>query len=267
MLPNFMLIGTGRAGSDWITRNLSLHPDIFMPRQKSTSFFTRHYDKGIDWYSRRFGSRKENAVGEATVGYLHNENVPELVARHIPDVKLIANLRDPVDRAYSSYGRLLGKARPGDTNFHISFEEKIQITPRLLEIGLYAQHLQRWFEYFPRENFLILTFDEMKQNPDRFLTKIYSFLGVNAQFQSPLVHQRLNSTAALNATSKVAYNIYRGLLRFKFFGLSNAFDVAQGKARIQIDPNTRRRLIETYFGQDLRELESIIGKSLSNWKE
>lgn len=262
-----MLIGPGRAGSDWITRNLQLHPDIFIPRRKVTRFFLEEYSRGIDWYSGIFGDRTENAVGEATVGYLQSETAPELIARLLPDVKLIANLRDPVDRTYSSYGRLRGKAKKGEPNFGISFEEKIARTPRLVERSLYSKTLARWFEYFPRENFLILVFDDMKSDPAGFLRQIYEFLGVDPHFESPLIHQRLNSSATVGGASRLLYRVHRALVRLALFRFSKALDTANQAPLPAINPDTRRRLIDEVFIEDIEELEKILGRDLSSWKE
>lgn len=266
MLPNFMLIGPGRSGSDWITKNLRLHPDIFMPRQKATRFFIDHYEQGLKRYSDIFGERSEKAIGEATVGYLHSESAPTLIARHIPDIKLIANLRNPVERSYSSYGRLSGWARPGDQNYQISFEEKIKITPHILEQSLYGRHLRRWYDNFPKENLLILTFDDMKSNPEQFLKSIYDFLQVDATLQSPLTHQRLNATSTLNSRSRTLFRVYRALLRLNLFGLSRVLDSMNRTERAPIDPSTRKRLIEEVFLQDIVEVERLTGRELEAWK-
>lgn len=266
MLPNFMLIGPGRSGSDWITKNLSLHPDIFMPRRKVTRFFSDRYDMGIDWYSGLFGKRREKAVGEASVGYLHTVDAPARIAKHIPNVKLIANLRDPVERSFSSYGRLTGVAKPGDANYQITFEDKIKMTPRILEQSMYGRHLRRWYEHFPPNNLLVLTFDDMKSDPARFLKTIYGFLGVDSDFVSPLTYQRLNSTATISSKSKLLYFMYRVFLRFDLFQLSRALDTVNRSDRKPIDPATRKRLIEEFFLDDINELEELTGRKFSSWK-
>jgi hypothetical protein len=266
MLPNFMLIGPGRAGSDWITKNLALHPDIYMPRRKVTRFFSDHYDKGIDWYSDIFGERPEKAVGEASVGYMRSEAAPARIARHLPNVKLIANLRDPVERAYSSFGRLTGVARPGEPNYQISFEDKVRTTPRLLEASFYGSHLRRWYEHFPKENLLVLAFDDMKADPARFLKSIYRFLEVDTEFQSPLTHQRLNATSTISSKSRILYYAYRGLLRFDLFGLSRALDTVNRTERPPIDPRTRKRLIEEVFLPEILEVEELTGREFPAWK-
>ena len=266
MLPNFMLIGPGRAGSDWITKNLRLHPDIFMPRLKATRFFSDGYDKGIEWYSSIFGNRNERAVGEASVGYLHTELAPQRIARHIPNAKLIANLRDPVERSFSSYGRLSAVARPGEPNYDISFEEKIKMSPKLLDQSMYGLHLRRWYDQFPKESILVLTFDEMKSEPEIFLKKIFRFLGVDDTFESPLIHQRLNASATLKSKSRLLYGVYRALLRFNLFTLSRRLDSLNRTPRQSINPATRRRLIDEVFQDDILEVERLTGCDLASWK-
>ena len=266
MFPNFLYIGPGRAGSDWVTKNLQLHPEIFIPRKKGTRFFVDNYDNGLSWYEKFFDERAEKAIGEATVGYLHTEHSAQLIQKHLPDAKFIVSLRDPVDRAYSSYGRLTGVAKEGDDNYGISFENKIIATPSILDQGLYAKHLKRWFELFPRENFLILTFDEMKNDPETFLQKIYTFLGVDPDFKSPVMEQKLNSSATLSSKSLPLYYLYRALLRIDFFGLSKMLDSINRTQREKINPDTRNKLIQDIFLDDINELEQLIGLDLTAWK-
>src|SRR5690606_27505842 len=100
----------------WLTKNLMLHPDIFMPRCKSTRFFIDKYDRGLPWYEAHFKGHHEKAIGEASVGYFAKTDSADRIRKHMPDVKMIATLRDPVDRAYSALGRLRATARKGELN-------------------------------------------------------------------------------------------------------------------------------------------------------
>ncbi|MBA4318316.1 MAG: heparan sulfate glucosamine 3-O-sulfotransferase, partial [Flavobacterium sp.] len=138
MLPNFLIIGAARCATTWISENLSQHPDIFIPPLKELHFFDTHYEKGIAYYESYFDNRSEKAVGEATPAYLYFPNISSLIQQHLPNVKLIASIRNPVDRAFSHYLYLKAKAKIGDIDSDmISFEDKLKVTNRLIEEGFY----------------------------------------------------------------------------------------------------------------------------------
>ena len=102
-LPNFVIVGAMRSGSTSLYKYLQVHPQVWMPR-KEIHFFDRRWDNGLDWYRERFdGWSGQPAVGEATPTYLAETEALDRMAATIPDAKLVAILRDPVDRAYSHY--------------------------------------------------------------------------------------------------------------------------------------------------------------------
>jgi hypothetical protein len=269
MLPNFLLIGPGRSGSDWIVKNLGLHPQVYLPVKKSTRYFSDNYSRGLEWYARHFRGRTEPALGEASVGYLLHPDAPHRIAKDLPNVRLIATLRNPVDRAYSSYGRLHAIARPGEPNYGVSFEDKLAATPRLITAGLYATHLQTYFSLFPRENLLVLFFEDMVASPREYLRSIFRFLEVSEDFDSPIVGQKLNSTTllSLKSTSWPRYYLHRALVKFNLFGLAKRIDDAPKPPAGRIDPDTRRMLIQKYYCAEIDKLEELTGRDLSHWKQ
>ena len=102
-LPTFVVIGAMRSGSTSLYKHLQAHPDVFMPR-KEIHFFDDRWDRGLAWYRSRFeGYDGQPAVGEATPTYLADPVALDRMAEMIPDARLLAVLRDPVDRAYSHY--------------------------------------------------------------------------------------------------------------------------------------------------------------------
>jgi hypothetical protein len=267
MLPNFMLIGPGRAGTSWLTKSLSSHPEIFIPRRKSTRYFSSDYHMGLAWYESQFkGYAGQKAIGEASVGYLPNEDAPKRIHDLIPGVKLIATLRHPVDRAYSSYGRLAAMAKKGEPNYDISFEDKLKVTPRLLNEGYYARHLKHYMEYFPREQILILFFEDMNKDPEGYLRAIYEFLGVDPNFRAPLLDQRLNATSTLRPKSRLLYGIYRTMVRLSLFKWTKRLDDMNRREVPKLRPELRQQLLDQYYLDDIADLERLTSKDLSAWK-
>lgn len=114
-LRNFLIVGAMRCGTTFLAHCLGAHPDIYIPRAKEIHYFDVHFEKGPEWYKRKFsGAKKEHAVGEATQSYMYLDYVPPRIASLLPDARLIAILRNPVDRAYSHYWfhRALGVEKP-----------------------------------------------------------------------------------------------------------------------------------------------------------
>ena len=103
--PNFLHLGPGKSGSTWLHEVLVLHPDVFLTEAKDLYFFSRYFDRGPEWYLAHFkDATHESVVGEVCPDYL----AEPMAARRIydtlgPDVRLMVSLRDPVERAFSSY--------------------------------------------------------------------------------------------------------------------------------------------------------------------
>ena len=140
------------------------HPQICMP-QKEVNFFSRerNWTRGYDWYESVFAECPTNAiVGEFSTSYLTDAATPARIRSRYPDVKLIVSLRHPVDRAYSSYlNDIVAGAVPPGTRF----QDALRAHPEYLEKGRYAHHLGRYLDHFPREQLLILLFDDARRDP------------------------------------------------------------------------------------------------------
>lgn len=244
-----------------------------MPVQKELHFFDRHYDRGIAHYAQSFsGWSGEKAAGEATPDYLHglyaahDLDVPELIARHLPDVKLIVSLRNPVDRAYSHYMNVKAKH---EHNAGLSFEEKLRKVRGRAEIvkeGLYADQLRRYYALFPADNVLVLLYDDLVADPRAFLRRIYEFLGVDAGFEAPALSARINMAAGKKhlARSSMLWYLSRALSRLDAHGLSERLRRLNARPEPEMSAETRRMLIETYR-QKNAELAELIGRDLSHW--
>lgn len=114
LLPDFIIIGTQRAGTTSLYEYLVQHPQVLPAENIEVHFFDHHYAKGVDWYKGHFPSKLEKFVasmrsfgktlaGEASPYYLFYEKAAERMHEILPNVKLIVLLRNPIDRAYSQY--------------------------------------------------------------------------------------------------------------------------------------------------------------------
>lgn len=202
-LPDFLIIGAQKCGTSSLHAQLALHPEVRAPLTKEVHYFDIKYHRGPQWYRAHFPIKDRlHAAGgwktfESSVCYLYWDFVPERIVSLLPDVRLIAVLRDPVERAYSQYQ--MSWRRNAET---LSFEEAIAIEeerlapeqarmsrePRFhsrvarqqsyVSRGRYAEQIERWLRYVPRERLLVLDSRELAAERQRVHAEILSFLGI-----------------------------------------------------------------------------------------
>lgn len=156
-----------------MTRYLDAHPQVHMAPGKELRFFTTNYDKGVGWYSDQFAGAEARLCGEATPAYLANPTAMNRLRELLPDVRLIAILRDPVDRALSHYWMARERGRESREFPHAAYDEMGQLRMDVarsailpyLGPGLYAHHLGRVLDLFPRTRVLPLIFERMVDDP------------------------------------------------------------------------------------------------------
>ena len=175
--PNFLYIGPDKAGSSWLHEVLRTHPQVFLTPAKGLYFFDRYYDRGLAWYLAQFDdARPEHLVrGEVCQDYLAHPDAAERMSRSLGDaeLRLMVTLRDPAERAYSSYLHML---RSGwDTG---SFLEALARYPELLDHGRYATQLRRFAARFPRDALHLAVFDDLQADPQAFLDAVTTWLGI-----------------------------------------------------------------------------------------
>jgi hypothetical protein len=189
--PDFIIIGTQRGGTTSLYRYLTAHPEVGAAFRKEVHYFDRYYEKGRDWYLAHFPERGEfPIVGEASPYYLFHPEAPERVRAEAPNARLIALLRNPVDRAYSQYHMKVARGLES-----LPFAEAIDREPDRLAAdrdplgpawrhhtylarGAYAKQLRRWLAHFPREQLLILQSEAFYAAPERTLHETQAFLGL-----------------------------------------------------------------------------------------
>ncbi len=149
-----------------------------MPPAKDIYYFDQHYNRGITWYESFFDSAgSANAIGEVSHNYLYSSEALDRIDADLPDVKLIACLRDPIERAYSAY---LFMQRNGTAEKN--FRETLEVNTNIMERGRYSAYINRCFERFGRDRVKIFLFDDLQSDPDALSQALYSFVGVDETF-------------------------------------------------------------------------------------
>jgi Sulfotransferase domain len=199
-LPNFLILGAQKAGTTALYAYLRWHPQVTGPSFKEVSFFDRHYARGERWYRAHMPVRRSGIVGEASPSYLFHPSAPERVARMLPGARLIALLRNPVDRAFSHYQHEVALGReelPFEDALAREDERMAGEVERMLRDpayfsyawwnytyaarGRYAEQLERWFRSFPSQQLLVLLTDELAADTGATYERVLEFLGVDAR--------------------------------------------------------------------------------------
>lgn len=257
-LPDYLIIGTPRSASTSLYQYLIQHPAVSPALTKQLHFFDTFFYKGIEWYKVCFPYqwkkiyqekilRTKFVTGEATVHYILHPLAPQRIFETFPKIKLVIILRNPVDRAYSHWNMEFQ-----NKNDELSFEDAINAEESRLKgefdklskdenytsdnyphraylaTGLYAEQLKRWFNFFPKEQFLIIKSEEFSDNPSQQFNEVLKFLNI-PKFDLP-EYKKLHSR------------------NYK-----------------EMNPETRKKLIE-YYKPHNEKLYTLIGQNF-NWDE
>lgn len=197
-MPSFIIIGAQKGGTSSLYKYLIQHPQINHPLQKEVHFFDANFERGVNWYRSCFPLQVENFVtGEASPSYIFHPHVPKRIAEITPSIKLIVLLRNPVDRAYSHYKDHIRKQKE-NLSFEAAIEKEmglsnVQLNKMIedekyfgesyfhysyLRRGMYIDQLSRWFNFFPKEQILILESKDLLVSPARILDRALEFLGL-----------------------------------------------------------------------------------------
>lgn len=191
-LPDFVVIGAQKSGTSSLYAYLTRHPQVYPARRKEIHFFDQRFDRGVGWYRSHFPLRarlgRSGLTGEATPYLLFHPGAPARVRSVVPDAMLIAVLRNPVDRAYSHYWH--ARCRGFET---LSFEDAVEAERARLEDdadgfahqrlsylsrGDYFPQLTRWFEQFPRSQFVVVPAERLFGDPRAVTDSVLERLGL-----------------------------------------------------------------------------------------
>ena len=204
VLPNYLILGAQKSGTNSLYWYLLQHPSVGPANTKEIRFFDKYYDRGLNWYRVCFPLKfkrifiKNLVTGEATERYLDHPHSPKRIKKNLPNAKFIILLRNPVDRAYSHYNMRFNSRRES-----LTFEEAIDKESErtkgefekmendetyysrdyfhhsYLDRGIYVKKLKRWMDIFPKEQFLIIQTEEFKKNKSEFYNKVLKFLNLS----------------------------------------------------------------------------------------
>jgi hypothetical protein len=297
-LPNFLVIGAAKAGTSSLFSYLGQHPDVFISGTKEPNYFavagthvnfTGPGDRIINetsvtdlrLYEGLFRSaRGEAAIGEASTLYLYLPTAPPRIRQMQPGMRLIAILREPAERAYSSYLHMARDGREPVASFEDALKEEDARVEANWEplwhytrLGFYYGQLKRYYDLFPPEQIRVCLYDDFERNPGDVVRSLFSFLGVDPSFEPDMsVRHKVAGTprsAALHAllsqpnpAKSVAKRLLPNALRGRLYAALMRSNIVPHKE--ELCPETRDALRRLYAA-DVERLACLIRRDLSEW--
>jgi hypothetical protein len=297
-LPDFLILGAAKAGTTALFGALSRHPRVFCSPQKEPRFFEhagsppRFRGPGGEANARTVisdeatylalfaGCPPGKVAGEASTEYLSGQRAPAVAFQYVSQARLIAILRHPVERAYSQYLHLRQEGCDPLATFEAAWaaeEERIvggwRTTTHYRARGFYGQALARWLNVFPREQLLVLFYEDWLQRPEQTIDLVCQHLGVE-----PLKHPVVRRENVSSRQPRWAW------LQHRMVGDNRLRRWAQRRLPLAIrdaitrpltglnltpgpplDPALRARLAVVYH-EDLKQVEALTQRDLTAWR-
>lgn len=299
-MPDFLLMGAPKSGTTALHVALSRHPGLSLSSPKEPKYFLtdgppptgggpgdektyREYVWKREDYEALWSDAEPGQLrGESTTLYLADPAAHRRIRAEVPDAKLVAVLRDPVDRAHSNWSHLrsaglepvgdfpracmLGEARA---------QEGWGPFWRYLQIGRYGEQLEHLFTQFPREQVLVLLYRDLREEPTKTLDRVCEFLGVEAGL--------VDEVPAENVTAHVSDGLVNTALHRAVQGVESLGSIAPAPLRraatsaavklLQREQQTRptlareeRALLLPHFAEDIARLERVLDRPFDHWR-
>lgn len=292
--PDFSIIGAMRSGTSAIASSIAQHESIFITNPKEPSYFvqrelrTQSYGPGDKVFAERitttepgymalFPNHGRTHCGDASTAYLYfsRDAAPRMFSWN-PQMKIVALLRNPIDRAYSSYLYMRSRGREPIPVFEDALEAENKRyragwAPmwQYLQAGLYSQQLEPFFDLFPENQIIVYIFEDWAHFQNQVTKEIVARVGAQpSQFFSLTGQANASGSPRSNAISKFLFNPWSRRLAThlprKFVDIARKGHERTLRQPPSLDPNTRDDLAH-YYESEVRRLEPLLERNLDHW--
>lgn len=293
--PTFLIIGVQKSGTTSIYHYLKQHPQVYMSPVKETNFFERDWQRASDEMQRRkkdgiltwdqyqqlFKGANEDhiALGEASPNYMfHHQFAAEQIHQQLPNTRLIAILRNPIQRAFSDYLMHMRDAVGHQTPLAEQVRSRGESSHVLLK-GKYYASLKHFIEVCGRDRVNVFLYDDLKKDSSKFMRSIYQAIGVNPDFAVDTTQKAQTAQVPKNQTfnrllktQNPVRTVANGLMQIVPTQLRH-----QLRDRlIALNSQTKRQakfteedaiLLRQYYREDILKLQDLLQRDLSAWLE
>jgi hypothetical protein len=265
---DFLVIGATKSATTWLQRSLQADPAVFMP-DPEPHYFSRKLARGDGWYLDHFaGAVPGQMIGEKSNSYLEDPHVAARIARVLPRAKLVAQLRSPVERAYSDYCMMYRRGEVGRDVARYLDPRRPQKT-RLLSSGLYARQLKLYFDLFPADRILVTFYETIRTRPERHLATVRSFLGLGSGSEVQLVQNKVKDRTMPMLSPWLRRFLGPAKPLVAPIRESTIFRTVHSSLATEIHysplPDEVRQRLADYYAPDVETLGRMIGRDLSGW--
>ncbi len=300
-LPDFLIIGAPKAGTTALHAGLTQHPQLRLSVPKEPKYFMcgdapppfyvgpgdahsrREWIWRRDDYVRLFADLPEDVLcGESTPFYLFDKEAHRRIAATIPDAKLIAVLRDPVDRAYSNWMHLwVDGLEPVSDVVSACARERQRVNAgwapfwRYIELGKYGQQLQHLREWFDESQIMTVRYRELVDDPEQTVDRVCRFLGVSEGQVHSIPRDNTRPFVADSPRTRQFGRVLRAgawagaafpphVWRRVSQPVLSRLQRESLERRPHLLHEERRQLVE-YFREDIEMLEGLTGRPFDDW--
>lgn len=265
---HFLIIGAAKSATTSLQRTLQADASVYMPGPE-LHYFSREYHRGPAWYLEQFsGARPGKIIGEKSNSYLDTPEAAARIHATLPSVRLIAQLRNPIERAYSDYCMLYRRAEVGrDIDVHL--DPRRAADGRFLRGGLYHDQLQRFFDLFHRDQILVVFFEDFRKDARAQVGDIRSLIGLPPDFELAPHKEKVKDKTSPTFSPELRRRLswlkpaaapFRQFTTFK--ALRNL--LVRETVYSPLTPELRNRLIE-FYAPDTEKLGKLLGRDMSKW--
>lgn len=270
--PNLFILGSAKCGTTSLYELLKAHPDVYMPELKEPGYFCDDFRKISSFQSYLNLFKTEEAFpirGEASHSYLTTPSSAGKIHEHYPTAKFILILRNPAERAHSLYWHM----RKGRFENIRTFEEALEIeNDRYYSLvfrnecphyfynfmyfrsGLYGSQIERYFSLFGREQFHIITTNQLSDSFAETMKGICDFLNIDNTHTFTPIHTNQAKRFISRRIQKLYY--HNKYLHF-FLGKTNLIRLNQLRVP-KLSERTKKQLMSRY-AEDQELLNRLCG--------
>jgi hypothetical protein len=274
----FFHIGPQKCATTWLYKCLLEHPEVCCGDSDSIHYFDMFFNIwDIDQYHEKFSfSGKDQVALDMTPSYIRSPWAPKRIHKYNSDAKIILCMRNPTKRAFSHYWHEKKKEK-----YRFGFDEFLEnydLFSSWIEPGFYARHIEKYLEYFPREQILVQIFDDLKKSPEDFWIEVLEFMNVDASFKPEKLTKKVNEAGTRGSFPDVLLRPRLLLQKANNIGekkFPKFWDGLELRSRIEtitkseyeqgVPEEIKEKLLDIYL-PEIERVEKLLEVDLSGWK-
>ena len=302
ILPTFAIIGAGKSGTTAVHNYLSQHPEVFMTEVKETNFFALegevlltskdsdplqlyNYPQSItnfEDYCSLFANVDEYIIGESSPMYMYGDGVIERIKKYNPEMKMIAILRQPIDRLYSRYMHLSRENRVPSECFRDALNKNNiwWVRNDLVNEGFYYKHLKKFYDVFDENQIKVFLYDDLKHDQSKFLRDIYNFIGAHSNFcpntdikhnasgvvKNKFIDKLIGQNSVIKSSIKKVFPFVIKILKRSFIAQKTLSSLRNKNLdRLKLSADLKKQMTHEIYSDDILKLQTLIDRDLMHW--